>query len=563
MTHAPAHAAPHAAGQPAAPTGPHAAPDAAPREAARPAPLTVLVRAVRRHVPARLLPALAVLALLAYPASPGAEGATPADAASAVLVLTVALRLLRERRGDGGGGEDRVSGESRRTGGTAETRETGRPHAPHAPFTPGAPLTPRAALLLGVPVLALALAALGTADAATGIAGLGRYLQIFVLVPAALLLSLRDPRDLRVLAWGLVALALAEGGVGVVQYLTGSGASYMGEDIRAVGTFGPGDVMGMATVVAYGLVAASGLALARPGEAPRLQRPLAAACAAALLVPLALSFSRGAWIATAAVLGLQLLGAGPRRALKVLAAASAAAVVLVGGLGIGSAMLQERLSSITKVTAAPDQSVTDRYTMWAAAGDMWREHPVTGVGLKGFPAHRDSHASLALSAGSDTAGAGQDFRVQALLSPHDMYLLVLSEQGLIGLTALGGCWAALLVLGVRRLVGTHRSPFPRRRPLDCGLVACGLLLWQLVDFVYADIGGPATVMTAFALGLAAWWGLGVRYGAERPDAEGAEPTRVRGTAGLAPCEAERRPAPYAAPRPAGHPASQPSERRTP
>ncbi|MEU6440324.1 O-antigen ligase family protein [Streptomyces sp. NPDC047046] len=447
-----------------------------------------MARALRRHVPARLLPALAVLALLAYPASPGAEGATPADAASAVLVLTVVLRLLRESRAP------RESSAAR-------------------PFLPR--LTPRAALVLGAPVLALALAALGAADAATGVAGLGRYLQVFVLVPAALLLSLRDPRDFRVLAWGLVALALAEGGFGVVQYLTGSGASYRGEDIRAVGTFGPGDVMGMATVVAYGLVAASGLALARTGEAPRHQRPLAALCAAALLVPLALSFSRGAWIATAAVLGLQVLAAGPRRALKVLACVSAVLVVLVGGLGVGSAMLQERLSSITKVTAAPDQSVTDRYTLWAAAGDMWRGHPVTGVGLKGFPAHRDSHASLALSAGSDTAGAGQDFRVQPLLSPHNMYLLVLSEQGLIGLTALGGCWAALLLLGVRRLAGTHRRHAPRRRPLDCGLVACGLLLWQLVDFTYADIGGPATVMTALALGLAAWWGLATRPSGRR------------------------------------------------
>ncbi|WP_433344153.1 O-antigen ligase family protein [Streptomyces sp. CA-253872] len=483
---------------------------------------------MRRHVPARLLPALAVLGLLASPASPGAEGATPADAASGVLVVCVALGLLRTR---------------------------------------ARPLTARAVLVLGVPVLALALAALGAADAASGIAGLGRYLQIFVLVPAALLLSLRDPRDFRVLAWGLVALALAEGGIGLAQYLTGTGASYRGEDIRAVGTFGPADIMGMATVVAYGLVAASGLALARTHEVPRLQRPLAAACAAALVVPLALSFSRGAWIATAAVLGLQLLAAGPRRALKVLAAASAAAVVLVGGLGIGSAMLHERLSSITKITDAPDQSVTDRYTMWAAATGMWREHPVTGVGLKEFPAHRDSHASLALSAGSDTAGAGQDFRVQPLLSPHNMYLLVLSEQGLIGLTALAGCWAALLVTGVLRLTGTHRTRAPRGRPLDCGLVACGLLLWQLVDFAYADIGGPATVLTALALGLAAWWGLGALPsthgtgtargyggGAARRSGGGAPQRYGDGASPSPSCEA-----PAAAP----YPASPTTERRTP
>lgn len=144
------------------------------------------------------------------------------------------------------------------------------------------------------------------------------------------------------------------------------------------------------------------MALALGGETPRV-RIAARVCAPALLVPLALSFSRGAWIATAVACVLLIVLGGPRRALRLLAAATAAAVVLVGGFGVGSSVLEERLSSITQVTAAPDQSVTDRYTMWAAAIDMWEEHPATGVGLKNFPAYRDSHASIALSAGSDVA----------------------------------------------------------------------------------------------------------------------------------------------------------------
>lgn len=432
----------------------------------RPPLLVEWARALPRGL-APVLPAVAVLALLCVPHAGGGEGATAADAACAVLVLFVAVRVVRAR---------------------------------------ARPLNRTAALVFGAPVLALTAAAFGAADPATGIAGLGRYLQIFVLVPLALLLLLREARDFRVLAWALVGLALAQGTLGVVQFATGTGASYMGSDIRAVGTFGAGDVMGMATVVAYGLIAAAGLALAPPGDVHRLQRPVALGCALALTAPLALSFSRGAWIATGAVLGLQLLWAGPRRALRVLAAASAAGIVLVGGFGVGSAMLQERVTSITRVTAAPDRSVSDRYTMWAAAAGMWREHPATGVGLKGFPAHRDSHASLGLSAGSDTAGAGQAFRVQPLLSPHNMYLLVLGEQGLLGLLALAGGWAALAVCGLRRLAPALRRP-GTGRAADCGLVACGLLAWQLVDFAYADIGGPATVMTAICLGLAAWWGL--------------------------------------------------------
>ncbi len=87
-----------------------------------------------------------------------------------------------------------------------------------------------------------------------------------------------------------------------------------------------------------------------------------------------------------------------------------------------------------------------------------------------------------------------------------MYLLILAEQGLIGLLALAGSWLALLVLGLRRLRAVRRSG--AASGTDCALVACGLLVWQLTDFAYADIGGPSTVLTAVCFGLAGWWALG-------------------------------------------------------
>ncbi|MEV6002592.1 O-antigen ligase family protein [Streptomyces griseomycini] len=429
---------------------------------------------------APVLPLVAVVALAALPSA--GDGAGPADAVSALVVGYCVIRLLRERR---------------------------------------RPLSPVAAVVLGLPVVGLALAAMGASSTAAGFSGLSRYLQVFVLVPAAVLVLLRHRSDLRVLAWSFVGLALWQGAVGVHQYVTATGASYQGETIRAVGTFGAGDVMGMAAAVSLGLVCAAGIAL---GRAPVRQRAVAAGCALVLLLPLALSFSRGAWIATALTCAVQLALAGLRRALWTAAAAAAAGVVLVGGFGVGTAQLQERLDSITQVTDAPDQSVVDRYTLWASATGMWREHPLTGVGLKNFPAYRDEHAGLALSSGSDVEGAGEEFHKQALLSPHSMYLLVLSEQGLIGLLALAGSWLALLVCGLRRLLRARRHG----RGSDCGLVACGLLVWTLTDFVYGDIGGPSTVLTAMGLGLTAWWAL-----ADGGRAEAAHRGGVSGRAGEA------------------------------
>lgn len=414
--------------------------------------------------------------LLAAPVSTGDVSAsgkvTPADAASAVLVATAAVRLLRAR---------------------------------------SRPLTPAAAAVLGAPVLGFAAAAVTSLDPGAGLAGFLRYVQVFVAVPAAVVLLLRDRHDFAVVAAAIVLLALVQGAVGTWQYATGSGASYMGEDIRAVGTFGPSDVMGMATVVAYGLVIAVGYALVPPQRgAPPWLRPAALCCAALLVVPLAVSFSRGTWIATGLACAAMVLLAGRRQALRIFGVLAASAVVLVGGLGVGSHMIGERAASITQVTDAPDPSVTDRYTLWSAALGMWREHPVTGVGLKRFPAERDGHAALALSSASDTAGAGQAFTREPLLSPHNMYLLALSEQGLLGCTLLVGGWAAFLALGLRRLRAARA-----RTGLGPGMAAVGLLAWQCVDFLYADIGGPSTVLTALLLGLAAWWALHAEDGGAR------------------------------------------------
>ncbi len=422
-------------------------------------------------------PTVATVLVLCAPAQTSdvttSGNVTVPDAASMVLVVWCLVRLLRGR---------------------------------------GGRLTPTAAVVLGAPAVAFAVTTAASADPSASLPGFVRYLQIFVVVPAAVLLMMRDTKDFRLLCGALVLLALVQGSVGVVQNLTGTGASYMGQNIRAVGTFGALDIMGMSTVVSYGLVAAFALCLAAPAESPKLLRIGALCCAAALLVPLVLSYSRGAWIATVAACTVVLLLAALRKALVAFAALTAVMVVLVGGFGVGSTMVEERLSSIADVNSAPDRSVTDRYSLWSAATSIWQDDPATGVGPKNFPAYRDGHAPVGLSSGSDTAGAGTQFQREPLLSPHNMYLLVLSEQGLIGVMAFVGGGTALTVCGLRRLHSARRasrSAGAADAPgtSDCGLVAVGLIVWQTVDFLYADIGGPSTVLTALVLGAVAWWAL--------------------------------------------------------
>ncbi|QKW22146.1 O-antigen ligase family protein [Kitasatospora sp. NA04385] len=352
-------------------------------------------------------------------------------------------------------------------------------------------LDPAVCALLGGVVLAAAVATLHSIDPASSATGFVRLVQIFVLVPVAVLLAVRDTRDRRLVLGAFVLAALIEGAVGAHQYLTRTGASYTGQPIRAVGTFGALDIMAMSTVVSYGLLAALGLALAerRPGGSTVLRRAMWAA-AAFLAFPLAVSFSRGSWIATAVAASVLLLRADARLAVRGVLVGAAAAVVLVGGLGLGASGVTERLSSIGSVSAAPDQSVSDRYDLWATAGRIWQDHPMTGAGPKAFQQLRDGHAPLRLSSGSDAADPTIGFQREPLLSPHNMYFLVLSEQGLLGVIAYLALFLALLIGCLRRAAGP-------------GLAALALLSWVLWDFLYADIGGTTTVLTSVVLGLAA------------------------------------------------------------
>jgi O-antigen ligase len=409
---------------------------------------------VRRHLPA--LAASATVLLVCVPTGEkdvtAAVHITPADLASLALVALVGLELLRGR---------------------------------------AARLDTAACLLFGTVVCAAGAATLASIDPAASVTGFVRLVQVFVLVPAAVACALRDPLDRRLVLGSFVAAALVEGAVGAHQYLTRTGASYTGQPIRAVGTFGALDIMAMSTVVSFGLLAALALALGERGPHGNrtLRRGLYAA-AAFLTFPLAVSFSRGSWIACTVAVTVLLLRADARLVVRSVLLASAAAVVLVGGLGLGSSGVAERLGSIGSVQAAPDQSVSDRYDLWTTATRIWQDHPATGAGPKAFQQLRDGHAPLRLSSGSDAEDATIGFQREPLLSPHNMYFLVLSEQGLLGIVAYAALFLALLLGCLRRAAGP-------------GLAALGLLVWVLVDFLYADIGGTTTVLTSVVLGLAA------------------------------------------------------------
>jgi len=344
-----------------------------------------------------------------------------------------------------------------------------------------------------------AIATLTATDVTTSVIGFIRYTEVFVLVPVAVAMSLRDRFDVLLVAAAVVAITLVEGVVGVNQYLTKTGASYAGQYVRAVGTFGPEQGLALGSLIGYGLIITLALGWAQTGRC----RIVLVSGAAFLALPLALTLSRGAWIATAGAVVVLLVIASWRLASAVVGMAAVVVTIVVLGMGTGSnvssSTVGQRLTSIMSSSSEPDQSVKDRYALWGTAVEIWRDHPVVGVGLKDFVQYRDSYAPVSLSAGSDVGNPTSGVSREPLLSPHNEYLMILSEQGSVGILAFGGLLATLTFGAFQRRSATRCAT--ECRFLD--LAAPAIMVWTLVDFAYGDIGaGPSTVLLAIMLGVA-------------------------------------------------------------
>jgi O-antigen ligase len=352
---------------------------------------------------------------------------------------------------------------------------------------------PRLALpAFGPLVAALGISTVHSADIGSSLAGFVRDLQVFVLVPLAVVVLVRDRRDLATVCWSVLGLGLAEAAYWIWQAVTGNGASMGGRNIRAVGTFGALDVMAMSIVVGFAFLVLIAFALTAPGHGAAAV-PSALAGIAVMGAALALALSRGTWIALGAAAVLTLVLFDRWTAVKVLTCCGALMFVLLGVAGGGSQAVVERARSTVGSVSDPDQSVDDRYNLWAAAVRIWEDHPVTGVGVKNFPAYRDTYATIELSSGSETDDPVNGYVRQPLLSPHNEYLLFLSEQGVVGLAGFAAL-LAMIVAGLWRRRDA-RDPF--------WLASVGLLAFLLINFLYADLGGPTCALVGVILGLTA------------------------------------------------------------
>jgi len=145
---------------------------------------------------------------------------------------------------------------------------------------------------------------------------------------------------------------------------------------------------------------------------------------AAMLAGLLLTFTFAAWLSLVATTGLFVLRFDKKQRWKIAFAAALILTVVASAVAFGPlrSLLEARILGTGIGSLAWD--VLTRWDSWLLAVQAWRLHPLIGIGYGNFP--------------SMTVGTlqwlNQDW-VSSGSSPHNIYLYLLSELGLMGLAS--------------------------------------------------------------------------------------------------------------------------------
>lgn len=243
-----------------------------------------------------------------------------------------------------------------------------------------------------------------------------RYLPFLWLVGMAVATA----RGRRIVFTGLGLIATLWALDGAIQAVTGWSLGGPNSSDRLSGIFGAGNLK-------LGLILATLSPFALDMAARRLHVPGWLAMAMLLGTVILLAGSRASWL----VFALVLLGSGWHRfGRKRLLASMLASVAVVAALAFAfspqfESRIERSLAMLSGDRAGMDEALSGRMSIWHAALGMVADHPVNGVGVRGF---REAYPRYA---------AEDDFWLAhgqaGALHAHQVVLEVLSETGALGL----------------------------------------------------------------------------------------------------------------------------------
>ena len=325
-----------------------------------------------------------------------------------------------------------------------------------------------------------------------------RYLPFLWLVASAV----ADPRGRRITFWGLAIIVGIWTLDALLQAATGASPLFSGIDAikhaisghgmctakeiagvdRLSGVLGPCNLkLGpvLASLSPFLLFAGG----RRMGTAGWLL------AAAAMGIVLVLAGSRASWITYAVALvlsGWRLVG------WKKLVGVFAVGAIAIAVLSVTVPQVRERLARTTHVVSADvegvDAALSGRARIWSAALCMAREHPINGVGARGF---REAFPACDPAPGTVAAwGTGP------ALHAHQIFLEVLSETGAFGVLL----WLAGLALAWRAWRFADEAARERARPAMWALAVTVFPINTHLAFYSTFWGGLTLLLAALYAG---------------------------------------------------------------
>jgi O-antigen/teichoic acid export membrane protein/O-antigen ligase len=230
-----------------------------------------------------------------------------------------------------------------------------------------------------------------------------------------------------------------------------------------------------------------GMSLVLLATSPAARRRWAVVTAS-LLVGIYLTGSRGAFIATAvAFVAWAALAHARTRRLLWMAPAALGAFYFVPGVA-------SRLSSLSSLSAASsgagDPSLVQRVGVLKYGYAMFLDHPILGVGPNNFLRYAAEYERR------------DGFISDRVLAPHNLYLQMASETGVIGLASWLVFYGGALFVFVRAFVLSRRTADaqgPETALLASGGLA-GLVAWAVAS-VFLHLGEFPVLLTVVAMGI--------------------------------------------------------------
>jgi O-antigen ligase len=183
----------------------------------------------------------------------------------------------------------------------------------------------------------------------------------------------------------------------------------------------------------------------------------------AMLVGLLLTFTFGAWLALAATVACFALLLDKKRFWKPMLVAMLVLALVVSVLVYGPLRPSVEAKALGTGVGSLSFDVVARLDSWLFALQVWRSHPLLGVGVGSFEQLEYANESI------------HSEWVQIGSTPQNAYLYLLADSGVIGLVA-------VLVI----LLGTIRTNLKTRRDPGLGMMAW-VLAFALTTTMFASL----------------------------------------------------------------------------